>query len=195
MNWMRAVASWTSGLFQQRGAIFDPEFFNNAGAAAAPAPAHGLRFEVARRSLQLQVRTENTKRFVEAGPAPRLDLTRSFEQASQFKANIQVLEAQRTNALYRLASLTGKPPSQYAKLVESCSDARERQREDDLATAQARAMEAEQEASRLFRGGKIDFLSLLDAQRTPRRTAHWPIRAQLATDEVAIFLALGGGWD
>ena len=44
--------------------------------------------------------------------------------------------------------------------------AHDRQRDEDLATAQARAREAEQEAQRLHSGGKIDFLSLLDAQRT-----------------------------
>ena len=276
--------------------------------------------EVARRSLQLQVQsTEITQRLVEAGRAPRLDLTRSSGQVAQFKANIPALEAQRTNALYRLAALTGKPPSEYPKSAEVCSAAprvlhpipvgdgmellrrrpdvragerglaaatarigvvtadlyprvtlgvsagstgamtdiltrptdrwgigvgihwqanrsitrariaqadaaakftlakfdgivltalrdaestltmyaRERQRDDDLATAQARAMEAEQEASRLYRGGKIDFLSLLDAERNlaAADSAVAASHAQLATDQVAIFLALGGGWE
>ena len=45
--------------------------------------------------------------------------------------------------------------------------------------------------------GKIDFLSLLDAQRTMASAdaALAASHAQLATDQIAIFLALGGGWE
>ena len=73
---------------------------------------------------------------------------------------------------------------------------RDLQRDADLAAAQARAGEAQQEAQRLYDGGKIDFLSLLDAQRT-LASADGVLaasHAQLATDQIAIFLALGGGW-
>jgi outer membrane protein TolC len=71
------------------------------------------------------------------------------------------------------------------------------QRDDDLATAQARAAEAEQQAQRLYVGGKIDFLPLLDAQRSlaAAGSALAASHAQLAADQVAIFLALGGGWE
>jgi NodT family efflux transporter outer membrane factor (OMF) lipoprotein len=276
--------------------------------------------EVARRSLQLQVQsTQITQRLFEAGQAPRLDLTRASAQVAQFKADIPALEAHRTNALYRLAALTGKPPSEYPKSAEDCSAAprlrqpipvgdgmellrrrpdvregeralaaatarigvvtadlyprvtlglsagstgamtdilthptdrwgigvgihwqanqsitrariaqadaaakfalarfdgivlaalrdaesaltmyaRERKRDDDLATAQARAREAEQEASRLYLSGKIDFLSFLDAERSLASAdrALAASHAQLATDQIAIFLALGGGWE
>ena len=74
---------------------------------------------------------------------------------------------------------------------------RDRQRDDDLTTAQARAAEAEEQAKRLYLGGKIDFLPFLDAQRT-RDSADEALaasHARLATDQVAIFLALGGGWE
>ena len=75
--------------------------------------------------------------------------------------------------------------------------ARDRQRDEDLAAAQARAREAEQEAQRLHDRGKTDFLSLLDAQRTLASAdgALAASHAQLATDQIAIFLALGGGWE
>ena len=75
--------------------------------------------------------------------------------------------------------------------------ARELQRDDDLATAQARAREAEQQARRLYVGGKIDYLSLLDAQRSlaSADSTLAASHAQLAADQVAIFLALGGGWE
>ena len=69
--------------------------------------------------------------------------------------------------------------------------------DEDLATAQARAQEAEHEAQGLYAGGKTDFLPLLDAERSLAQadaalaTSH----AEIAADQVAIFLALGGGWE
>jgi outer membrane protein TolC len=54
-----------------------------------------------------------------------------------------------------------------------------------------------QQAKRLYVGGKMDFLALLDAQRTLASAddAVANSHARLATDQVAIFLALGGGWE
>jgi outer membrane protein TolC len=77
------------------------------------------------------------------------------------------------------------------------SYSRDLQRDSDLTTAQARAREAEQQARRLYVGGKMDFLALLDAQRTLASAddAVASSHARLATDQVAIFLALGGGWE
>jgi len=279
----------------------------------------GEQLSVANHSVQLQWQSATvTRHLVEAGYASRLDLTRSSGLLAQIRANIPRLEAERTNALYRLAALTGRPPAQYPRSVQSCStaprlleplavgdvtgllrrrpdvreaerllagatarigvatadlyprivlglsvgstgaltnflasrsdrygaglgihwqanqsaarariaaaDARARralaqfdgvvlvalrdteialstysrdlQRDGDLSAAQARAAEAQEEAERLYRGGKIDFLSLLDAQRTRDATdeALAASHARLATDQVTIFLALGGGW-
>jgi outer membrane protein TolC len=74
---------------------------------------------------------------------------------------------------------------------------RDLQRDDDLGTGRARAAEAEQQAQRLYLGGKIDFLPLLDAQRSlaAADSALAASHAQLAADQVAIFLDLGGGWE
>jgi outer membrane protein, multidrug efflux system len=280
----------------------------------------GEQLAVARRSLQLQLRSAQvTQRLLEAGRAPMLDFTRSSGLAAQLKAAIPSLEAQRSNALFRLAALTGRPPSEYPRSVESCveaprlrrpipigdgtglirrrpdvreadrkvaaatarigiatadlypritlgvsagstgaltdiftaptnrygiglgihwqanqsipraqiaaagaaargalarfdsvvltalrdtegaliSYAHDVERDEDLATAQSRAREAEQDAHRLYSGGKIDFLSLLDAQRTMASAdaALAASHSQLATDQIAIFLALGGGWE
>lgn len=275
---------------------------------------------VARRSLQLQIDSAAvTQRLLAAGRAPKLDYTRSAGLAAQLKANIPAFEGQRSNALYRLAALTGRPPSEYPRTAESClgaprlgkpipvgdgaallrrrpdvreaerhlgaatarigvatadlyprvtlglsagstgalSDllttptnrygiglgihwqanpsvarakiatagaeakaalasfdavvltalrdtesalttyARDREREEDLMAAQARASEAELDARRLHDAGKIDSLSLLDAQRTLAAAdgALAASHAELATDEIAVFLALGGGWE
>ena len=280
----------------------------------------GEQLAVARRSLQLQLQSADvTKRLQEAGRAPMLDVTRSSGLAAQLKAAIPSLEAQRRSALFRLAALTGRPPSDYPRSVESCVEAprlrqpipvgngmgllarrpdvreaerklaadtarigiataelyprvtlgmsagstgalteafttptnrygmglgihwqanqsitraqiaavgatargtlarfdsvvltalrdtesalatydRDGQRDDDLANAQARAREAEQEAQQLYTGGKIDFLSLLDTQRSMAAAdaALAASHAQLASDQIAIFLALGGGWE
>jgi multidrug efflux system outer membrane protein len=71
------------------------------------------------------------------------------------------------------------------------------ERNDDLSAAQARAREAEQQADRLNMTGKIDYLPLLDAQRTLADvdSAVAASHGALATDQVAVFLALGGGWE
>jgi hypothetical protein len=54
----------------------------------------------------------------------------------------------------------------------------------DLDTARARAAEAEQQAKRLYVGGKIDFLPFLDAQRSlaAAAAALAASHAQLAAD-------------
>jgi multidrug efflux system outer membrane protein len=74
---------------------------------------------------------------------------------------------------------------------------RDRQRDHDLSNAQVRAREAEKQAKSLYVGGKIDFLAFLDAQRTLTSAdgALSESHARLATDQIAIFLALGGGWE
>jgi multidrug efflux system outer membrane protein len=288
--------------------------------AYADACNSGEQLAVTQHSLQLQVQsTDVTERLFQAGRVPLLDLTRSAGQVAQIHANIPAFEAQRMNALYRLAALTGKPPAEYPKAVESCATAprltrsipvgdgtallrrrpdvreaeralaaatarigvatsdlyprlslgasvgstgamrdfltnptnrfgiglaihwqanqsvarariaeasaaaklalarfdgvvltalrdtetalttfsRDLQRDEDLATVQARAKEAEQQARRLYSGGKIDFLPFLDAQRTLTSAddAVAASHARLATDQVVIFLALGGGWE
>lgn len=280
----------------------------------------GEQLAVTRHSLQLQLqRTGVTRRLVDAGRAPKLDFTRTSGVAAQIKANIPTLEARRTNALYRLAALTGRPPSEYPRSVEPCAkaprlsqpipvgdgagllrrrpDVREAervlaaatarigvatadlyprvtlglsagstgaladflttptnryglgmgihwqanqsmararidaasaasrfalaqfdgivvaalrdtesaltnyarglQRDEDLAAAQARASEAEQEAEQLYRGGKVDFISLLDAQRSLdfADDALAASHAELSADQIGMFLALGGGWE
>jgi outer membrane protein, multidrug efflux system len=54
-----------------------------------------------------------------------------------------------------------------------------------------------QVAQRLYLAGKVDFLNVLDVQRTLASAddAVAASHARLAEDQVAIFLALGGGWE
>ncbi|BBF68425.1 outer membrane efflux protein [Sphingomonas bisphenolicum] len=53
------------------------------------------------------------------------------------------------------------------------------------------------QAGKLFRFGRGDFLSLLDAQRSlaSAEVTAAAARTQLVQDQIAIFLALGGGWE
>jgi multidrug efflux system outer membrane protein len=275
---------------------------------------------VSRRALALQLQSATvTQRLVRAGRAPTLDFSRSAALVAEIRANIPALEAQRANALYRAAALTGHPPADYPKSIELCASAprlrqpipvgdgtallrrrpdvraaerelaaatarigiatadlyprvilgatlgstgvatdfltaptnrygigltihwqanrslvrarlaeanavgklaiarfdgvvltalretesalttysRDLQRDSDLATARDRAREAEQQAQHLYIGGKIDFLPLLDAQRSlaAADTALAASHARVAADQVAIFLSLGGGWE
>jgi NodT family efflux transporter outer membrane factor (OMF) lipoprotein len=83
----------------------------------------GHELAVANRSLALQRQSlKLTERLVRAGRGSALDTTRSQAQVEQFRANIPALEAERRVALYRLATLAGKPPAAYARELESCKD-------------------------------------------------------------------------
>ena len=74
---------------------------------------------------------------------------------------------------------------------------RDLQREEELTTARAREFEAQEQAQQLYVGGKTGFLTLLEAERdlASADDALASLHAQLATDQVALFFALGGGWD
>jgi len=83
--------------------------------------AAGHELEVARHSLELQKQSfDLTRRLVNLGRGTALDATRSQAQVEQFRANIPQLEAQHRVALYRLATLTGRPPAEFPKDVDSC---------------------------------------------------------------------------
>lgn len=84
------------------------------------------------------------------------------------------------------------------KEVESAMTvyARELDRNAALKTARDESALAAQQSHQLYRYGRIDFLAVLDADRTLATTdAAWAASdAQLASDQIALFLALGGGW-
>jgi outer membrane protein, multidrug efflux system len=287
--------------------------------AYADACGAGESLASARRSLSLQQQSAGvTAGLVRAGRGTALDLTRTTAQVSQLQADIPALLAQQRNALYRLATLTGRPPAEFPEDVVGCAgaprltrpipvgdgaallrrrpDVREAERRlasdtyrigvatGDLyptvtlgasagttgalsdafqaqtnrwgvgpgltwqlnhsaararvAAAQAevradlarfdavvlvalretetaltlythdldrdlalqavrdRAAEAVEQADSLYRAGRIDYLPLLDAQRTlaSSQSALAASHARVASDQIAIFLALGGSW-
>ncbi|CAN5412380.1 efflux transporter outer membrane subunit [soil metagenome] len=73
-------------------------------------------------------------------------------------------------------------------------------RDQDGAVALAKARDSAalsaSQADRLFRFGRSDFLSLLEAQRSlaSAESANAAASVQLLDDQIAVFLALGGGW-
>jgi NodT family efflux transporter outer membrane factor (OMF) lipoprotein len=74
--------------------------------------------------------------------------------------------------------------------------ARDLDRNGDLRAAREQAAQAQGQAQRLYRAGRSPYLTGLDAQRT-LATADAALAAsdsQVADDQVALFLALGGGW-
>lgn len=70
-------------------------------------------------------------------------------------------------------------------------------RHADLVKVDAQAETAVDQARSLYAAGRVGSLSLLDAQRTATAASRDTAAsdAQLAADQVALFLALGGGWE
>jgi NodT family efflux transporter outer membrane factor (OMF) lipoprotein len=75
--------------------------------------------------------------------------------------------------------------------------ARQLDRNAALKAARDQSALASQQSAKLYKFGRTDFLSSLDAERTlaVAESAVADSDARLATDQVALFMALGGGWE
>lgn len=75
--------------------------------------------------------------------------------------------------------------------------ARELDRNASLRAARDQSALAARQAARLYRAGRTDFLSALDAERGLANAESMlaASSAQLAADQAQVFLALGGGWE
>ncbi len=75
--------------------------------------------------------------------------------------------------------------------------ARQLDREASLRAARDQAAVAASQARQLFQYGKTDYLTVLDAERTlaTSESALAASQAELSNDQIAVFLALGGGWE
>ncbi|KIF80079.1 hypothetical protein TSA66_03445 [Noviherbaspirillum autotrophicum] len=75
--------------------------------------------------------------------------------------------------------------------------ARDLDRHADLTRARDQSALASRQARELCRYGRADFLTALDAERTlaTAESALAASDAQLTSDQIAVFLALGGGWE
>jgi outer membrane protein, multidrug efflux system len=84
----------------------------------------GAELVVARHALDLQKTSLTlTRRLIAAGRGSRTDEIRSRGQASQVAATIPGLEARQRNAVFRLATMTGRMPAQYDADLETCAAA------------------------------------------------------------------------
>jgi outer membrane protein, multidrug efflux system len=82
----------------------------------------GMQLEAAVRVLSVQQQSlALTERLLQAGRAIDLDVTRARQQVDQQTGVIPSFEAARRNALFRLATLTGKPPALFARDLETCA--------------------------------------------------------------------------
>lgn len=90
--------------------------------AYADACGAGLQLAAAERSLALQKQSlELTEELRKRGRAIDVDVTRSQQFVDELTAAIPNFQALRRNALYRLATLTGNPPSQFDRQLEDCA--------------------------------------------------------------------------
>jgi outer membrane protein, multidrug efflux system len=82
----------------------------------------GLQLEAATRVLSVQQQSlALTERIFQGGRGIDLDVTKSRQLVDQQTGVIPSLEAARRNSLFRLVTLTGKPPALFARDLETCA--------------------------------------------------------------------------
>lgn len=90
--------------------------------AFADACAANAQIAVAKRTIALQQDTYDlTARQLDAGRGTALDTASAATQLETSKANLPPLEAQRAAALFRLALLLGKAPSEAPEVAANCT--------------------------------------------------------------------------
>jgi outer membrane protein, multidrug efflux system len=93
-----------------------------AALAYAGACGAGLQLAAAQHSLALQERNVALlQRLRKGGRALDLDVTRAQQLADQIATSVPALEAAQRNALFRLATLTGRPPAQFDRDLLGCA--------------------------------------------------------------------------
>lgn len=114
---------------------------------------------------------------------------------SSARSHIAQAKASTTGALARFDSvvLNALRETESALTVY----ARELDRNAFLRAARDQSALASRQSAKLYRFGRTDFLSQLDADRTlaSAESTLAASDAQLAADQVQLFLALGGGWE
>ncbi len=114
--------------------------------------------------------------------------------SGQLDANVEIADAQLEQAriAYRKSVLTALEDVENA--LVTLSNALERQ--DRLAEATQSAREANDLAEQRYSGGLVDFLTVLDSQRTLRNLEDTLATnaGDVATAQAQLYKALGGGW-
>lgn len=90
--------------------------------AYADACSANARMAVARQTLDLQSRTAQlTERLLDAGSGNGLDVARANSQLEAVRATLPSLTAAREEAVFRLATLTGRPPADASAAARACT--------------------------------------------------------------------------
>lgn len=119
----------------------------------------------------------------------------SFPNRPVVKARIDAANAQVEGDLARFDATVLEALRGAETALESY--ARGRERAQALGGASESAATSVAQAGRLFRFGRSDVLEVLTAQANYAATqvSHAQAQAQLVDDQIAVFLALGGGWE
>lgn len=89
--------------------------------AYADACSVGAQIEVAQRTVSLQQQTlDLTSRQLQVGAGTALDVASSAALVETSRAALPTLEASRSEALFRLAVLTGRPPADAPEIARLC---------------------------------------------------------------------------
>jgi len=116
-------------------------------------------------------------------------------QGGSILSNIQVQEALRDQAFitYQATVLTALQDVENALIALS----KEQEHRKSIAEAVKANLKAVELSTRLYQNGVIEFLNLLDAQRSLFATQDALIQSDrnIATDLIALYKALGGGWE
>jgi len=90
--------------------------------AYADACSANAQIAVAQRTIQLQQNTADlTQRLLDGGAGTGLDTARAQSALATTRASLPSLQAQRDGALYRLATLTGRTPSEASDAARQCA--------------------------------------------------------------------------
>ncbi len=90
--------------------------------AYADACSSNAQIAVAERTIELQGQTADlTRRLLEGGAGTGLDTARAQSQLASSRAQLPTLRAQRDEALFRLATLTGVTPAEASTAARSCA--------------------------------------------------------------------------
>jgi outer membrane protein, multidrug efflux system len=117
-------------------------------------------------------------------------------EANRNPARARIAEAEAESRV-RLAQFDGAVLTALREAETALTTyAHDLDRHSALAAVTAEARTAVVQATTLYRGGRVGFLDLLDAERSlaSAQSALAASDTQLSGDQVAIFLALGGGW-
>lgn len=125
------------------------------------------------------------------GPAMRWPV---FDR-SRIRANVEVQNAREEQALITYEkTILGALQEVESALV---SYSKEQASRDSLRQAVSANRQAVEMANEMYRTGLVDFLNVLDSERTLSQSEDQLAQSdqKVATDLVAVFKALGGGWE